>query len=277
MATSLSERLGVCSWSLKAQSAADLVAAVQQCGLSNIQLALDPLVHDGAAWQDLRSRLDDAGLRLVSGMFGCAGEDYSTLDTIRETGGLMPDQHWPTNRAHAERALNVGLDLGITRISTHAGFIPHDTASPDHRKMLERLGEIADLYAAAGAELLLETGQESAADLTGFLDLLNRPNVGVNFDPANMILYAKGDPIEALSQLMPRVGQVHLKDADATETPGTWGSEKRLGDGQVDWPAFLGVLDEHGYDGYLVIEREAGASRIDDIRHAREVIERGGR
>lgn len=272
MTKPMNQRLGVCSWSLKADSPQTLVELVGQCGLDKVQLNLGPVIDAPDTWGGLSDRLKDARLQVVSGMFGCKDERYATLETIRETGGFMPDEHWPANRVIAERALSAAMDLGVTRISTHAGFIPHDTASPGHVKMLERLGEIADLYHAAGAELLLETGQETAADLTAFLDALNRPNVGINFDPANMILYGKGDPIDALRRLMPRVGQVHLKDADATDTPGTWGKEKRLGDGEVDWPAFMGVLDEHGYAGDLVIEREAGATRIEDVKTARDRI-----
>lgn len=272
MSKPIHDRLGVCSWSLKAGATDQLVDAVSSCGVQKIQLALGSIVHTPEAWDGLAERLAAAGLTVASGMFGCEGEDYSTLESIRKTGGLLPDQHWPTNRAHAQQALDVALNLGVTKISTHAGFIPHDTASADHRKLVERIGEIADLYAARGAELLLETGQETADDLIAFLDAVNRPNVGVNFDPANMILYAKGDPIEALRKLMPRVRQVHLKDAVSTQTPGTWGKEVRLGDGEVDWAAFLAVLNEHNYPGDLVIEREAGSSPIQDVRHARDYI-----
>jgi L-ribulose-5-phosphate 3-epimerase len=97
--------------------------------------------------------------------------------------------------------------------------------------------------------------------------------VGVNFDPANIILYDNGDPIQALRVLGPWVRQVHLKDANRTRVPGTWGEEVVLGTGQVDWPAFFRLLDELGFEGHLCIEREAGNQRMEDIRAAREFIE----
>jgi sugar phosphate isomerase/epimerase len=140
--------------------------------------------------------------------------------------------------------------------------------------MLQRLGEAADIFAAEKLLLCLETGQETAVDLVTVLKQLNRSNVGVNFDPANMILYAKGNPIEALRILGPWIRQVHIKDATLTKTPGTWGVEVPAGEGEVDWKTFFAALKELRFTGNFVIEREAGTQRVIDIRRAREVVER---
>ncbi len=121
--------------------------------------------------------------------------------------------------------------------------------------------------------LLFETGQETADTLEQFIKALVKQgaaNVGVNFDPANMILYDMGDPIVSLRKLMPRVRQVHIKDAVRTTTPGTWGKEVPIGEGQVDWKAFMQVLAEADYRGNLVVEREAGQERAADVRKAIE-------
>jgi sugar phosphate isomerase/epimerase len=98
--------------------------------------------------------------------------------------------------------------------------------------------------------------------------------VGVNFDPANMILYDKGDPIAALRVLGPWLKQCHIKDATRTKTPGTWGNEVVAGTGEVDWPAFFRTLGELGFTGNLCIEREAGSQRVADITAARQLIEK---
>jgi L-ribulose-5-phosphate 3-epimerase len=90
--------------------------------------------------------------------------------------------------------------------------------------------------------------------------------VGVNFDPANMMLYGMGDPIEAFRLLLPRVVQVHLKDATATDTPGTWGAEVPVGSGEVDWAAFGDVLRSADRAIDALFEREAGEERVADIR-----------
>ncbi|MGD0044716.1 MAG: TIM barrel protein, partial [Isosphaeraceae bacterium] len=120
----------------------------------------------------------------------------------------------------------------------------------------------------------LETGQETAAVLLGLLEKLDRPNVGVNFDPANMLLYDKGNPIEALRLLGPWVRQVHIKDALRTRVPGTWGQEVPAGTGEVDWRAFFATLEAIGFQGDCVIEREAGDQRVKDIRTAQATVQR---
>ncbi|HEY3391745.1 MAG TPA: sugar phosphate isomerase/epimerase family protein, partial [Lacipirellulaceae bacterium] len=105
--------------------------------------------------------------------------------------------------------------------------------------------------------LHLETGQEPADVLIRFLDDVGRDNLFVNFDPANMILYGAGQPLPALELLGPRVRSVHCKDAKWSDRPGeTWGREVPLGEGDVDFAAFLATLERIGYDGPLTIERE---------------------
>jgi L-ribulose-5-phosphate 3-epimerase len=98
--------------------------------------------------------------------------------------------------------------------------------------------------------------------------------VGVNFDPANMILYNNGDPIEALRIVGRHVRGVHVKDATLTRVPGTWGEEVVVGTGQVDWPAFFTALAEARFPGWLCFEREAGNQRVADIRAGRLFVEK---
>jgi sugar phosphate isomerase/epimerase len=164
--------------------------------------------------------------------------------------------------------------LKLNLVTFHAGFLPHEPTDPSFVKMLGRLTEAADAFRDAGVPLGLETGQETAPVLVSLLEKLNRPNVGVNFDPANMILYDKGDPIAALRVLGPWIRQVHIKDARRTKVPGTWGQEVAVGTGEVAWPAFFATLKEVGFAGDFVIEREAGDRRVQDIRAARQVVER---
>jgi len=116
--------------------------------------------------------------------------------------------------------------------------------------------------------LLMETGQESAEDLRHFLVTLDHPHVMLNFDPANMILYDKDEPIQALRMLAPWIRHVHAKDAIRTKRKGTWGTEVPWGDGEVNAPAFLNALRDLGFEGTLAIEREAGTQRIKDIAQA---------
>ena len=148
------------------------------------------------------------------------------------------------------------------------------STDPNFIKLKQRLVQTADAFSAHGIALGLETGQETADVLSEFLRLLAKPNLGVNFDPANMLLYDKGNPIEALRQLGPWIRQVHIKDARRTRVAGTWGEEVIAGTGEVDWPAFFEALAQAGFQGNLCIEREAGNQRVADIRSARELVER---
>ena len=268
----IADRLGVCSWSLQPAGPAELIEKINATGIKKVQLALDPLVAD-AAWADAATMLADAGIEIASGMFGCIGEDYSSLDAIKVTGGIVPDETWEGNWANITKVADLAASLGVTLVSFHAGFLPEAADDPNHAKLAERIREIARLFAGKGLKLALETGQEEGPVLRAFLDELAEPNVGVNFDPANMILYAKGDPVAAVKTLMPHLLQVHIKDALPTATPGTWGSEEVVGTGAVDWPAFLAALDEGGFEGAMCIEREAGDTRVADITAGREFVE----
>jgi len=129
------------------------------------------------------------------------------------------------------------------------------------------------MFAAHGIGVGLETGQETAPALRDLLKVLERPTLSVNFDPANMVLYDKGDPIEALRTLGPWIGQVHVKDGIRTNVSGEWGEEVVVGTGDVDWQAFFAALQDVGFTGDLCIEREAGTTRAADIAAARELVE----
>lgn len=271
---SLTQRLAVCSWSLQPASPQDLISKLQETGLRRVQLALDPLRDDPAGWRQTPELLRQADIRIASGMFGCVGEDYSTLETIRLTGGLAPDATWERNWTNIQATAELAQQLQLKLVTFHAGFLPHETGDPNYAKLKQRLTQTADVFQARGIALGLETGQETASALADFLRQLAKANVGVNFDPANMLLYDKGNPIEALRTLGPWIRQVHLKDATRTKAPGTWGAEVAAGTGEVDWPAFFTTLVQVGFRGDLCIEREAGEQRGADIRAAREMVER---
>jgi sugar phosphate isomerase/epimerase len=263
----------VCSWSLRPVSPADLVDAVRTCGLTAVQLALDPLRRGDWPVRATREALADAGIRVVSGMMEMVGEDYGTLESIRETGGVRPDATWVANLAAAAGNAAVAEELGLELVTFHAGFLPHAADDPERATMLDRLRAIAEAYAGRGIDVALETGQESAETLLDVLAAIGSEHVGVNFDPANMILYGMGDPVDAVRKLGPNIRQVHIKDAVATDTPGTWGREVPVGTGDVDWPVFLAAVDEVAPDVPLVIEREAGEQRATDVRTAVRQLE----
>jgi len=265
-------RIAVCSWSLQPVHPGELVEKLAATGIRRVQLALNPLHELPAVWGETEAMFRANKIEIVSGMFGCMGEDYSTLETIRATGGIAPDATWEHNLNSIRASAGLAAELGLPLVTFHAGFLPHEKSDPAFPKMRERLRAVADIFAGHQIGLALETGQETALALAAFLTELNRPDVGVNFDPANMILYDKGNPVEGLQVLSPWVRQVHIKDAERTKIPGTWGREVVVGSGEVDWPAFFAALHDFNFTGDLVIEREAGGRRPADIVAARELV-----
>ena len=239
-----------------------------------MQLALVPVVEEAAVWGPAISMLRDEGIEVVSGMLATVGEDYSTLQSIAATGGVRPDATWPQTLSRAARVADAAGESGIPLVTFHAGFIPHAASDPSREVLVERLRTVVDLFAARRVEVAFETGQEEADTLLLALDDLRRPRAGVNFDPANMVLYGMGDPIAALRKLAPRVRQVHIKDARPSAARGEWGTEVVAGTGSVDWSAFFGAVDALDPPVDLVIEREAGESREADIRAAIELVRR---
>lgn len=272
MSHAITDRLAVCSWSLQPTGPQELFAHLRATGVSRVQLALDPLRDNPDVWGGFATMAAAHDVTVVSGMFGTLGEDYSTLESIRLTGGIVPDAVWEENWRLIQATAGIAADLGLGLVSFHAGFLPHEESDPDYRKIKQRIEMIAGLFAAKNIDLAFETGQETAATLRAFLEQLDGKNVGVNFDPANMILYGKGDPIEAMRVLGPWIKQVHIKDAVATKVPGTWGEEVPAGTGEVDWPAFFATLDDLGFTGNCCIEREAGTQRVEDIGAANRLV-----
>lgn len=272
MTNNIEARLAVCSWSLQPETPEALIAQLREIGLSRVQLALDPLRDSPEIWDKTPELFAAAGIEIASGMFGTIGEDYSTLETIKETGGVLPDKHWESNWVGINKIAEIANELNLKLVTFHAGFLPHEELDPNFKKLMSRIEQIAELFSKKNIDLGFETGQETADTLKLFLEKLNRPSVGVNFDPANMILYSKGDPIEALNTLSPFLKQCHIKDATTTKEPGTWGEEVIVGTGEVDWPAFFTSLQELGFEGDCCIEREAGDQRIIDIKTASEFV-----
>ena len=258
--------IGVCSWSL--QTDVDGVAdAMNKIGLDHVHLGIRAAI--GAEGADVLKAIQKQDWTISATMIDFPQEDYTTLDTIKVTGGVAPDDCWEQNRELFIGAADITVTLGVKYLSMHAGFVDESDAAYA-KKFYDRIKTLADTAAEKDLILLLETGQETAEELRHFLNELNHPAIGVNFDPANMILYDKSNPIEAVKALAPWIKHIHVKDATRTKQPGTWGAEVPWGDGEVQPEAFLNALSEIGFNGALAIEREAGDNRFGDVKLAAE-------
>jgi len=202
-------------------------------------------------------QLKQMGIRISVVFGGFEGESYADIPTVARTVGLVP----PETRAERTQEMKEISDfarlLGVDAIALHVGFVPHDRNDPLYRDVVAVTREVCDHAQSNGQRLHLETGQETADALLQFIADVGRDNLFVNFDPANMILYGSGDPIEALRKVGRFVRSVHCKDATWAAQPGKeWGREVPFGEGDVDAERFLRTLAELGYDGPLTIERE---------------------
>jgi L-ribulose-5-phosphate 3-epimerase len=261
--------LGVCSWSLQVRSIAELKQLLGALGINVAQIACGDPHH--AHWQEgdaLPEVARSSGITFTGAMLGFPGEDYTTPRTIKATGGFGTPADRPARLERLRWALDRTVALGLSDLMLHAGFLP-ELSDPDRPAMLDTLARAGQLAAEAGVTLAFETGQETADLLRRTLDDLQMPNIRVNFDPANMLLYDMGDPIRAVEILGPDIRSVHVKDARRPTTPGRWGAEVPLGQGEVNIRKFVQTLKATGYSGPLVVERAVGdqAGRLRDVAH----------
>ena len=201
--------LAVCSWSMRPADAGQLVERVTQSGVTAVQLALVPLVDAPKVWGESVTRLRDAGIRIESGMFAPRGEDYSSIPRIRDTGGLRADALWQENQALAAKVARVARDIGLSLVTFHAGFIPHDA----------------------------------------------------------------GDPLRGFRLLKPWVRQVHAKDAQPSGQMDVWGRETPVGAGAVPWTAFMQEVRSLPPSVAVVIEREGGERRVQEVASAKAFLQ----
>jgi sugar phosphate isomerase/epimerase len=237
----------------------ETLAELQSLGLGCGQLgAAGSADLSPAAASQWKHDAEAARFTILSVVAAYDGEDYADIPTVQRTVGFIP----PSTREARERRTCAVSDfaarLGVKAIGTHIGFVPEDPADPDYKAVREMVRRVCDYAARNGQVFALETGQEPAAVLMRFIGDVDRENLKINFDPANMILYGTGDPIEALRTVAPRVTSVHCKDGDwpPQGVPGALGTERPLGQGAVGIERFVKTLAEIGYRGPLCIERE---------------------
>ena len=225
----------------------------------------------------IRKAIQEKGVRITALVCHFEGEEWDDIATIKRTVGLL-------NRTTRERRVGEILsssefarNLRVSVLQTHIGFVPQNRNHADYQGLVRVLQRIADCCRRNSQTFTLETGQEEAQTLAMFIEDVDRPNLGVNFDPANMLLYDAGDPIEALDILAKYVVGVHCKDGKRPTRKGKLGKEYPLGEGDVDIRGFVEKLKEIGYAGPFTIENELGGEgQRRDILKAKELLERLG-
>lgn len=191
------------------------------------------------------------------------------------TLGLVPAEYREERVAELCKGADFAKTLGITDVITHMGFIPEDPNDPNFPGFCSAVRTVAAHMHAQGQRLLFETGQETPVAMLRCFEVVDMPNLGVNLDTANLILYGKANPLDALDILGPYVRNIHAKDGRYPTNGHDLGEETPLGKGCVDFDKLIQKLKILGYSGYLTIEREIdGEEQIRDILQAREYLQR---
>ena len=254
----------------------EIVDSVASLGVKCGQLGVHGAADLGpVAVEQWRSALDRCELEVVTAFLSFEGESYASIPICAQTVGYVPPKTRRERELRTYAVSDFAHSLGISGVAAHIGCLPEDPGDSEHQAVLELVRRVCDHCAGNGQTFALETGQEPAAALLEFLRAVERPNLGVNFDPANMILYGSGDPMEALRTLGGHLLTVHCKDGTWPEAEGEWGRETPLGDGDVGMQQYVRTLREIGYEGPLVIEREiVGEEQRADIGRAIALLNR---
>ena len=249
--------------------------AVRGLGVSTVHLHAPSAEHrTPERTAGIKAQFAEAGITITVLFVGFGDEDYSTVERVVETVGLVPSGRRQERLAETLELADFASQLGVEAIGMHLGFVPHDPACDAFGDIVKATRAVCDRCADHGQRFHLETGQETANQLLTFIQAVERDNLAVNFDPANMILYGAGEPIEALGLVGKYVRSVHCKDASRTRRPGqAWYEDAPLGQGDVGIEAFLRKLDELGYEGALTIEREFSPDQAGDIEAALRLLE----
>ncbi len=261
-----------------ASAGAGLGAAIEKVaslGVSTVQIhAPGPDGCNKENAEQVAGRFADAGISVSLCFVGYRGDSYSSIQAVRDTVGLVPAATRSERLERTWQMCDFAAWLGTPGIGIHLGFVNDDPDSEEFKSFVEVVGMVADYCADRDLSMNLETGQETADTLLTLLQTVDRPNLFVNFDPANMILYGSGEPLEALRKVGAYVRSCHCKDATWSEKPGeTWGLETPLGEGDVNIREFIKTLKGLGYTGPLTIEREvSGERQITDIKKGIELL-----
>lgn len=249
---------------------------VKKYGLSTCQLCCwDTSKFTDENAEGIRRIVQETSVEISAFWCGYNGTMRWNLIDGYHTIGIVPVYE----RAERVQNLKDGSDfakkIGVKYVVSHAGFIPENQKTDEYVGVVAALREVAERCKQNGQYFLFETGQETPVTLRRTIDRIGTGNLGVNLDPANLLLYGKGNPCDAMDILGDFVMGVHAKDGEYPTDGDHLGEEKRIGEGRVNFPVLVQKLKEHGYNGAITIEREIdGKEQINDILYAKKFLEK---
>jgi L-ribulose-5-phosphate 3-epimerase len=249
------------------------VKRVKTLGFPTCQLSVATL--DQPTAKALRAALDRYRIEATSIIAGGPGPEVYDFYEGPKTIGIIPRQYRAARIARIKQTSDFSKWAGIPAVQTHCGFIPENPNEPLYDEAVKTIREVAQYCHERGQSFRCETGQETPITLLRTLRDVNVPGIGVNLDAANLILYGKADPVEAVPVLGPYIQGIHAKDGLYPTDPKKLGKEVPIGSGKVNFPLFIRKLKEAGYRGPLTIEREIeGAEQTRDILASKAFLEK---
>ena len=243
-------------------------------GFDNCQLiSWKPELWTDENLEILKNLTEENGITISA--FWCGWEGPCVWDFYdgQITLGLVPPEYRTMRIKNLCDGADFAHKLGVKNVVTHMGFIPENPNDPQFAPFCVAVRQVAEHLKKNNQNLLFETGQETPVTMLRCFEKVAMDNLGVNLDTANVILYGKANPVDALDVFGKYVMNIHAKDGLYPTNGHDLGSEVRIGDGKVDFKALFKKLHELGYDSYVTIEREIeGEQQISDIRHAKKYL-----
>ncbi len=260
----MNKRIGVIS-SLKSNK--PNFAEVAEFGLSVCQLvSWNPEIWTDDLARKARSESESQNVRMTSFWAGWPGPASWNFTEGPGNLGIVPEKYRKERIEALKKAGPFAKTLGVPAVITHLGFIPENPQDPQLLATVEAVRDLAIFYKSLGLEFWFETGQETPVALLRLIQLVGTGNLGINLDPANLILYGKASPIDSLDVFGAHVRNVHAKDGLYPTDPMKLGKEVKVGQGRVRFPEFIRRLEETGFKGEYIIEREiSGPQQTADI------------
>ncbi|MGC0779028.1 MAG: sugar phosphate isomerase/epimerase family protein [Candidatus Acidiferrum sp.] len=249
------------------------MAKVHDLGLLTCQVFVDDFEPEQVA--RLRLALEKYGIEATSLVVGGPGKEVWDFYQGPLTIGLVPPETRAARILHIKKASDFAKQCGIPAVQTHCGFIPENPNDQLYKETVTAIREVAAYCKRHGQNLRYETGQETPITLLRAIQDVGVDNQGVNFDVANLILYGKANPVDALELLGPYVQGIHAKDGLWPSNPRELGEEVPIGKGKVDFPRIIARLKDLDYRGAVTIEREiSGPQQLADVRAAKVFLEK---
>lgn len=223
----------------------------------------------------VRKDLKESGLRLAAFWGGYSGRIVWNSCLGPGTCGLVPRDLRERRVAELKKGAEFAEMIGAPALITHCGFIPENPMDPLYTETINAVYDVASHCRKLGIGFWFESGQETPLTLLRAIEDLGLPNLGVNLDTANLILYGRGNPVDALDIVGKYVRNLHIKDGLHPANGKVLGKEVPVGEGKADFDKIIRKLVELDFSGELIIEREiSGAQQIRDIRSARKLLEK---